>query len=417
MFRLIAVMRMLTASATCMLCVSGVRTIELPTNENVTVTEGQPITLQCSSSEDAKIALVEWKRSSNKTKLAVYHSNNTHHYVERITMEVNNHRSTISIKEALKEDKDWYFCIFQTFPNGKQDCKIYLDVKDNTMMKDPHMRKVSISVSVIGAAVVIMIVVLVIWKKKRKPAGIALDQKPQKNMPFYQNVDNVPNEEFDQNSEASVSVYENVDNITNTSMQTKQPCNNRNVTVMEGQSATLQCSSSEDAKIALVEWKKSSNKTKLAVHHSNCTRYSDERIKMEVNHQCSTISIEETLKSDEDWYFCIFQTFPNGKQDCKIYLEVKDEEEKFQASSFLAIYVVIGVVLAVLVIGKILLLIRYVHLRKSRVNIPNQINIILKNTEDTDDQDSKLQLTRPMVTNNQCEDTGIDYNYMSVSLQ
>ncbi|XP_048459134.1 T-cell immunoreceptor with Ig and ITIM domains-like [Rhincodon typus] len=201
-----------------------------------------------------------------------------------------------------------------------------------------------------------------------------------------------------------------------TGVQTKQLCNNRNVTVMEGQSATLRCNTSEDAKIALVEWKKSSNKTRLAVYSSNSTYYNVERIKMEVNHHCSTISIEETLKSDEDWYFCIFQTFPNGKQDCKIYLEVK-EEEKFQASSYLVIYIVISVVLAVLVIGMILLLIRYVHLRKSRVNIPNQINIILKITDDTDNQDSKLQLNRPMVTNNQCEDTGIDYNYMSVSLQ
>ncbi|XP_072440505.1 uncharacterized protein [Chiloscyllium punctatum] len=202
----------------------GVQTMELHTKGNVTVMEGQSVTLRCDYSEDAKIALVEWKKSRNKTKLAVYSPNGTHHHDKRIRMEVNSHRSTISIKKTLKEDEDWYFCIFQTFPNGKQEYKIYLNVngKDSIMLKDLHMRKVPIYISVVGAAVVLMIIVLVIWKKKRKPAVKALDQKPQKNMPFYENVDNVPDMECDQNSEASVAMYENVDDITNTSKQTSE---------------------------------------------------------------------------------------------------------------------------------------------------------------------------------------------------
>ncbi|XP_060688992.1 uncharacterized protein LOC132820740 [Hemiscyllium ocellatum] len=203
--------------------------------------------------------------------------------------------------------------------------------------------------------------------------------------------------------------------LTVTGVQTIELHTNENVTVIEGQSVTLQCDSSKDAKIALVEWKKSSNKTKLAVYSPNGTHHHDKRITMEVNNHRSTISIKNALKDDEDWYFCTFQTFPNGKQEYKIYLDVKGDVGKSQASSYLATYVVIGVVLAVLAIGMILLLLHYVHERKSRINIPNQINIILKNTDDTDNQDNKLPLNRPMVTNSQYEDTGIDY--MSVSLQ
>ncbi|XP_043557455.1 T-cell immunoreceptor with Ig and ITIM domains-like [Chiloscyllium plagiosum] len=177
----------------------GVQTMELHTKGNVTVMEGQSVTLRCDCSEDAKIALVEWKKSRNKTKLAVYSPNGTHHHDKRIRMEVNNHHSTISIKKTVKEDEDWYFCIFQTFPNGKQEYKIYLNVNDSIMLKDLYMRKVPIYISVlfVGAAVVLMIIVLVIWKKKRKPAVKALYQKPQKNMPFYENVDNVPDMELD----------------------------------------------------------------------------------------------------------------------------------------------------------------------------------------------------------------------------
>ncbi|XP_041067622.1 CD226 antigen-like [Carcharodon carcharias] len=186
-----------------------------------------------------------------------------------------------------------------------------------------------------------------------------------------------------------------------------------NVTVAEGNSVTLQCGfSDEGVQLVLVEWNKSRNRTKLAVYRPNNTHHYDQRITMEVKNQHSTITIKEALKSDKGWYSCIFHTFPNGKQEEKMYLDVKDAV----SNSFnLAAYVSIGVVLAVLAIGIILILLRYVHQRKSRVNIPNQINIILKNTSDRDNEDNEQRLDRPMVTNSDCEDTSD--NYMSISFK
>ncbi|XP_078088121.1 T-cell immunoreceptor with Ig and ITIM domains-like [Mustelus asterias] len=189
-----------------------------------------------------------------------------------------------------------------------------------------------------------------------------------------------------------------------------------NVTVVEGDSVTLRCDSSEkNAKIVLVEWSKFRNKTKLAVYHSNSTHHFNQQIRMEVKDQHSTIAIQEALKSDKGWYSCIFQTFPNGKQEDQIYLDVIKAPTKSTGSSKLPAYITIGVVLAMLAIGIIFILLRYVHQRKSRVNLPNQINIILKNTSDTDNQDNKQQLNGPMATNSDCED--MCDNYMNVSLQ
>ncbi|XP_067895990.1 T-cell immunoreceptor with Ig and ITIM domains-like isoform X1 [Heterodontus francisci] len=219
MFWLLAVMKMLIDFAICMLFVSGVQTIELKTSGNVTIVKGGSVTLRCDSSDKGvKMVLVEWQKSSNKTKLAVYSKqpNGTNLKNQRITMDVVEQHSTITIKEALKSDKGWYSCIFHTYPNGKQEGKIYLDVRGANIatMNHLHMRNLSIylSVSIVGAAVVIMIVALVIWKMKRKPPASELDRKPHKNMPLYENVHNVPNTECHRNSDTSTSIYENVDN-------------------------------------------------------------------------------------------------------------------------------------------------------------------------------------------------------------
>ncbi|XP_038658134.1 T-cell immunoreceptor with Ig and ITIM domains-like isoform X2 [Scyliorhinus canicula] len=197
-----------------------------------------------------------------------------------------------------------------------------------------------------------------------------------------------------------------------TGVQTINHITKENVTIVKGDSVTLRCDSSEEnGTIVLVEWSKYRNKTKLAVCHSPSTHHFDQRIRMEVKDQHSTITIQETIQSDTGWYFCTFQTFPNGKQENQIYLDVKDANE-YTEFSRLPVYVSSGVVLAVLAIGIIFILLRFVHQRKSRVNLPNQINIILKNPSDTDDQDNKQQLRRPMVTSSDGEDTGD--NYMSV---
>ncbi|XP_041066634.1 T-cell immunoreceptor with Ig and ITIM domains-like isoform X1 [Carcharodon carcharias] len=221
-FRLIAVMKMLNAFAIYMLFVSGVQP-KLITKGNVTVAEDNSVTLQCGfSDEGVQLVLVEWNKSRNRTKLAVYRPNNTHHYNQRITMEVKNQHSTITIKEVLKSDKGWYSCIFHTFPNGKQEEKMYLDVKGVNMFGMKHrLRNLStyISASVVGATVVILIIALVLWKMKRKLSTSELGRKPHKKMPFYENVDNILNTQCNQNSDTSMSVYENVDNITNTKME------------------------------------------------------------------------------------------------------------------------------------------------------------------------------------------------------
>ncbi|XP_041066637.1 CD226 antigen-like isoform X3 [Carcharodon carcharias] len=194
-FRLIAVMKMLNAFAIYMLFVSGVQP-KLITKGNVTVAEDNSVTLQCGfSDEGVQLVLVEWNKSRNRTKLAVYRPNNTHHYNQRITMEVKNQHSTITIKEVLKSDKGWYSCIFHTFPNGKQEEKMYLDVKGVNMFGMKHrLRNLSTYISELG-------------------------RKPHKKMPFYENVDNILNTQCNQNSDTSMSVYENVDNITNTKME------------------------------------------------------------------------------------------------------------------------------------------------------------------------------------------------------
>ncbi|XP_072371562.1 T-cell immunoreceptor with Ig and ITIM domains-like isoform X2 [Scyliorhinus torazame] len=198
-----------------------------------------------------------------------------------------------------------------------------------------------------------------------------------------------------------------------TGVQTINHITKENVTIVKGDSVTLQCDSSEESgTLVMIEWSKYRNKTKLAVYqHPNRTHHIDQRIRMEVKDQHSTITIQEAIQSDKGWYFCIFQTFPNGKQENEIYLDVKDANE-YTKSSRLPVYVSIGVVLAVLAIGIIFILLRFVHQRKSRVNLPNQINIILKNPSDTDDQDNKQQLSRPIATSSDGEDTGD--NYMNV---
>ncbi|XP_067896693.1 T-cell immunoreceptor with Ig and ITIM domains-like [Heterodontus francisci] len=202
-----------------------------------------------------------------------------------------------------------------------------------------------------------------------------------------------------------------------TGVQTIELKTSGNVTVVKGGSVTLRCDSSDKGvKMVLVEWEKSSNKTKLAVYskQSNGKNLKNQRITMDVDGQHSTITIKEALKSDKGWYSCIFHTYPNGKQEGKIYLDVRDEATNSTASANLAVYISVGVVLTVMVIGIIFILLHYFHQRKSRINIPNQINIILKNTSDTDNQNNKQQLNRLMVTSNDCEGIGDDYLSVSV---
>ncbi|XP_067848415.1 T-cell immunoreceptor with Ig and ITIM domains-like [Heptranchias perlo] len=199
-----------------------------------------------------------------------------------------------------------------------------------------------------------------------------------------------------------------------TGVQTRELKTNGNITIAKGDSAALHCEASgKDVKIVLVQWEKSSNNTKLAVYSSsqNDTSHNvyNQRVTMKISGQHSTIIIKEALESDKGWYSCIFQTFPNGKLEGKIYLDVKDQATGSPTFSGPAAYITFGVFVAVIAIGIIFILLCYFHQRKSRVNIPNQINIILKNTADNDNQDNKQQPNKPMATSSDCEDSGDDY--------
>ncbi|XP_051870719.1 T-cell immunoreceptor with Ig and ITIM domains-like [Pristis pectinata] len=191
-------------------------------------------------------------------------------------------------------------------------------------------------------------------------------------------------------------------------IQTKELETSESVTAMEGSSAVLQCASSnEGLQLVLVEWEKSINKTKLVVYHvsTNKTTLYGERIGLEVKGQRSTITIKGVLTSDKGWYFCILHTYPAGKLMGKIYLDVKDKE----TSSNMTAYIITGVVLAVIAIGILFLLLCYVHQRKSRIHLPNQINVILQNTSSANNVDTARQPNKPTAANLDGEDTSSDY--------
>ncbi|XP_078264810.1 nectin-1-like [Rhinoraja longicauda] len=172
---------------------------------------------------------------------------------------------------------------------------------------------------------------------------------------------------------------------------------NESVTAVKGSSAALHCASSnKDLKLVLVEWKKSENRTKLAVFHvtTNATTLHSERMKLEVNGHRSTITITGVQPADRGWYTCTFHTYPDGKIEGKVRLDVNDLPDK-EPNSNLATNIITGVVLVVIAIGILFLLLYFGH-REKRIHTPNQINVLLHNTPDANNQDTTQQLTSTM---------------------
>ncbi|XP_062905973.1 T-cell immunoreceptor with Ig and ITIM domains-like [Mobula hypostoma] len=183
----------------------------------------------------------------------------------------------------------------------------------------------------------------------------------------------------------------------------------RSVTAVKGSSAVLECSSSKkELQLVLVEWEKFTNRTKLGVYHvsSRNTTLNNERIKLEVNGRRSTITIKDILMSDKGCYYCVFHTFPAGKLEGEIYLDVKDKEMSFNQAA----YIITGVIVAVIATGILILLLNFVHQRKSsRIHLPNQINVILQSSPSTDNVDTASQPDKPPTPNSDSEDSNNDY--------
>ncbi|XP_059822166.1 T-cell immunoreceptor with Ig and ITIM domains-like [Hypanus sabinus] len=110
--------------------------------------------------------------------------------------------------------------------------------------------------------------------------------------------------------------------------------------------------------------------------------------------------------SDKGWYYCVFHTFPDGKLEDQIYLNVKDKE----VSSNQAAYIITGVVIAVIATGILILLLYFVHRKKkSGIHLPNQINVILQGASSTDNVDTARQPNKPPTPNSDSEDLTNDY--------
>ncbi|XP_055500539.1 T-cell immunoreceptor with Ig and ITIM domains-like isoform X2 [Leucoraja erinacea] len=190
-------------------------------------------------------------------------------------------------------------------------------------------------------------------------------------------------------------------------IQTKEIESSGSVTAVKGSSAALHCASSnKDLKLVLVEWEKSENRTKLVVFNvaTNATTPHSERIKLEVNGHRSTITITGVQPADSGWYTCTFHTYPNGKIQGKVHLDVNDNKP----TSNLATIIIASVVPVVIVIGILFLLLYFGH-RKRRIHTPNQINVLLQNTPDANNQDTARPLSRPIPPNSDGEVPDIDY--------
>ncbi|KAK1146265.1 T-cell immunoreceptor with Ig and ITIM domains-like [Acipenser oxyrinchus oxyrinchus] len=147
-----------------------------------------------------------------------------------------------------------------------------------------------------------------------------------------------------------------------------------NIAVAKGGVATLKCNlSTEKNTITQSEWNRCNDKKVLVYHPKHGATITYEYTDRISDVGIDGFRIKETRENDTGEYCCIFNTFPSGKYEGKIVLELKDPPS--HSTNWLTIYVVIGGASAVLVFGAVGLLIFQTRRQSQRIRNPVHISV------------------------------------------
>ncbi|XP_033864398.2 T-cell immunoreceptor with Ig and ITIM domains-like [Acipenser ruthenus] len=148
-----------------------------------------------------------------------------------------------------------------------------------------------------------------------------------------------------------------------------------NIAVAKGGVATLKCNLSieKSTSITQSEWNRCNDKKVLVYHPEHGATITYEYIDRISDVRMDEFRIKETRENDTGEYCCIFTTFPSGKYEGKIVLELKDPPS--HSTNWLIIYVVIGGASAVLVFGAVGLFIFQTRRRSQRIRNPVHISV------------------------------------------
>ncbi|XP_007901226.1 uncharacterized protein LOC103184826 [Callorhinchus milii] len=202
-----------------------------------------------------------------------------------------------------------------------------------------------------------------------------------------------------------------------TGVQTQQIEGVINVTAVKGYEAILQCEAPGKGSNKPVQFQvnKEDNNTMIAIYNPPVNKILNSSYKpratLEVTEKSVTIIIKEAQESDKGWYSCQIHTFPGGKVVQKIYLHIKDYLPN-SPSSRRGVIIGIGVFAALVLIGAVFMFLFCAHQRKDRVYIPKQVNIIVKNSQYSENKWTSGNNDRT-TSNEHSEDTYEDYLIMS----
>ncbi|XP_041089027.1 T-cell immunoreceptor with Ig and ITIM domains-like [Polyodon spathula] len=149
-----------------------------------------------------------------------------------------------------------------------------------------------------------------------------------------------------------------------------------NIVVAKGGVATLKCNLPQENSTSIItqsEWNRCNDKQVLVYHPEHGAAIPSEYTDRISDVRMDGFRIKETRENDTGEYCCIFTTFPSGKYEGKIVLELKDPLS--HSTNWLIIYVVIGGASAVIVFGAVGLFIFRTRRQSKRIRNPVHISV------------------------------------------